>query len=392
MSRQRKIPAYCLHTASGQARVILNGKHIYLGKYGSDESKQKYFQILADWRISQPLLLENPTVAQAAAAYVRFAQTFYRKNGKPTSEVVTIQTAMKRLCREASSLPADKLSPRFIKAIQQRAIADGLSRQTVNKITSRVRRMARWAVSEELIPSSVLISLQAVRDLQQGRTEARESPPVKPVAVEKVLQTLPHLCPEAGAMVLVQLYTGMRPGEVILFRGAELDQSQEVWEYRPAIHKMQHKGRERIICIGPKAQAVLKPWLVHDPFQYVFSPDPKGAQGPYTLAAYRRHICRACEKAFGMPKELRNAYVPRKGIPKTQDEARRKEMGGLAVAWRTAHCWHPNQLRHTFATLARKSSGLEAARVTLGHSSAATSEVYAERDLDLARKVVAEIG
>ncbi len=41
--------------------------------------------------------------------------------------------------------------------------------------------------------------------------------------------------------------------------------------------------------------------------------------------------------------------------------------------------------------LARKANGLAAAQVSLGHSETKVTEVYAERDLTLASKVVAEI-
>ena len=46
--------------------------------------------------------------------------------------------------------------------------------------------------------------------------------------------------------------------------------------------------------------------------------------------------------------------------------------------------WTPNQLRHNFGTRARREFGIEAARVTLGHSSAVTTEIFAERDIDAA--------
>ncbi len=72
-------------------------------------------------------------------------------------------------------------------------------------------------------------------------------------------------------------------------------------------------------------------------------------------------------------------------------ELRRKLLDG-AGEWRRENCWSPNRLWHNFATEARWAAGLEAARVTLGHSSAVTSEIYAERDLEAARRVVAKIG
>ena len=54
--------------------------------------------------------------------------------------------------------------------------------------------------------------------------------------------------------------------------------------------------------------------------------------------------------------------------------------------------WHPNQLRHTHATEVRRRFGLEAAQVALGHERADTTQIYAERNLDLAVKVAAEVG
>jgi site-specific recombinase XerC len=67
-------------------------------------------------------------------------------------------------------------------------------------------------------------------------------------------------------------------------------------------------------------------------------------------------------------------------------------LAGLAAEWRAQHCWHPNQLRHSAATKIRAAYGIEAARVILGHSSAVTSEIYAEIDQEKARKIMEKMG
>lgn len=54
--------------------------------------------------------------------------------------------------------------------------------------------------------------------------------------------------------------------------------------------------------------------------------------------------------------------------------------------------WKPNQLRHSTGTRVRKTYGIEAAQVILGHSKADVSQVYAGRDYELAKKIAAEIG
>jgi integrase len=42
--------------------------------------------------------------------------------------------------------------------------------------------------------------------------------------------------------------------------------------------------------------------------------------------------------------------------------------------------WPPSRLRHTAATRIRKRYGIELARIILGHSTAFTTEIYAETD------------
>jgi len=60
--------------------------------------------------------------------------------------------------------------------------------------------------------------------------------------------------------------------------------------------------------------------------------------------------------------------------------------------FRQGNRWHPNQLRHAKATAVRKQFGLEAAQVILGHAAANVTQVYAERDFELARDVAKKIG
>ena len=54
--------------------------------------------------------------------------------------------------------------------------------------------------------------------------------------------------------------------------------------------------------------------------------------------------------------------------------------------------WSPNRLRHTAATEIRRTFGLEAAQVALGHSQADVTQIYAEKDLTLAAEVARKIG
>ncbi len=56
------------------------------------------------------------------------------------------------------------------------------------------------------------------------------------------------------------------------------------------------------------------------------------------------------------------------------------------------HHWAPNRLRHSRATAIREQYGLEAAQAVLGHSNADVTQIYAERDIAKAAKIMGEVG
>src|SRR5262249_48162241 len=109
----------------------------------------------------------------------------------------------------------------------------------------------------------------------------------------------------------------------------------------------------------------------------------------YTATSYQHAIDRACDRAFPPPGVL----AQREGETLARSWGRLPPAQRSEVkAWRKAHRWHPNQLRHSFATRVRREYGLEAAQVMLGHSRADVTQVYAERDQQLAAAVAAKIG
>jgi hypothetical protein len=109
-----------------------------------------------------------------------------------------------------------------------------------------IKRCFKWAVAEELVSPTILLGLQAVQGLRYGRSEARETEPVRPVADEHVNATLPYLGTVVAAMVRLQRITGMRVCEVTIMRPCDIDQSGEIWVYIPSIHKNLWRGQVAI--------------------------------------------------------------------------------------------------------------------------------------------------
>lgn len=310
----------------------------------------------------------------------------------------------------------------------------GWCRTHANRQTARLKHVFKWAVAAELVPPAVNQGLVAVPGLCKGKSGARESEPVKPVPDEWVEATLPRVSPQVAAMIRLQLLTGMRPGELVIMRGCDLDTTGPVWTYRPAHHKTEHHGHAREVRIGPKAQAVLWPYRKPDLGAYLFSPadaererrerlhaarktpmscgnrpGTNAVRAPrkrpakrYTVTSYRRAIARGCDAAFPPPADLAAVRVPAPRGPKgrgtrveTPAEWRARvgeERWAELLAWRETHLWHPHQLRHNAATRLRREFGIEAARVILGHRSAAVTHIYAEADVEKATRIMAEVG
>jgi hypothetical protein len=111
---RERIPTYRLHRSSGNAVVTLNSRDIYLGPHGSAESRAEYNRVVAEWLSNQrqgPPTSSNLTIVELVARYFPHVQSYYRKNGHPTSEVNTVRNALQPLLvsmairRPANSAP-----------------------------------------------------------------------------------------------------------------------------------------------------------------------------------------------------------------------------------------------------------------------------------------------
>jgi len=388
-------PSYRRHKNSGLAFVALNGRRIYLGKHGTPESRRAYDRTMAEWftngrRIAAPLAPAPLTVGEMIARFWEHAEGYYRKNGAPTSELDCIRQALRPLAELYADTPAADFGPLGLKSVRERMIGAGWSRGYLNRHVGRVKRAFKWAVAEGVIPAAVLHGLAAVPGLKRGRCEARESEPVKPVPEAHVNAVLPFLSRQLAAVVRLQLLTGGRSGEVLGMRVADLNMTGAVWEFRPASHKTEHHGRERVLFLGPKAQQIVRGFLKPDLGAPLFDAGE---------AERERHAERREERKTKLwPSHVRAQAGKRRKAKGDHfasrcyaPEAYARAVARACVLAGVPH-WHPHQLRHNAATLLRRELGIEAARVVLGHSSAAVTEIYAEVDLAKAKAAMERLG
>lgn len=387
---QDRTPAYCRHKASGQARVVLDGRTFYLGSHGTPESRILYDELVARWLANGRRLPEAEpealTVSEIILRYFRHCERHYAKRRTFESMLSRIKCALRPLKQLFGSTTAAGFGPKSLLLVREQFIDAGLARKTVNDNIQVIKRVFKWAVRDEIVPRDVRHGLEAVEGLRSGESKAKEPRKVLPVPEADVDAVLPHVLPPVRAMVELQRLTGMRPGEAVIMRTVDLDMTGRLWSYRPTFHKGDRRGIDREILLGERAQAILRPFLRANLTEYVFRPDeaererdaerrrrrkvplhpssrrrkpkavPKRTPGErYTTTTYARAITRACDKA---------------GVP----------------------TWTPHRLRHLFATRIRKEHGIEAARVMLGHQHVGVTEIYAERDQAVAASIAAKTG
>jgi integrase len=389
-----RTPKYRLHKGSGQALVQINGKRVYLGKYGTEQSKERYRKLVAEWLASgQRPAVTSPTVSSRTTpvpvnelilAFWQHAQTRYVKNGQPTSEICSYKTALKPVRRLYGQGLVTNFGPLALVACRQQLIDAGICRKRINQHVTRIRHVFKWGVAHELVPETIWRALCSIEGLRFG--EAVETKPVKPVPEQHVDSVKPHVTPQIWGMVNLQLWTGCRPGEACLVRGIDLKMQGNVWEYRPHSHKTEHHEKVRVIYLGPQAQAIIKPWLRSDLYAYLFSPREAREWYQNERARNRRTPRSSADEGRKRRRNPKRAPAERYST-RAYDHAISRACKRAEVP-----AWTPNQLRHNAATRIRGAYGIEAARVILGHSSAVTSEIYAEVDREKAQEIMRRIG
>jgi len=94
-NRTKPSPGIAFHKSTGKGYVKLNGKRHYPGEYDLPETKQKYFQIVAEWE-SNGRQLSSPDndarILGLISLYWECAKSYYRKpDGSPTSQIERIR-------------------------------------------------------------------------------------------------------------------------------------------------------------------------------------------------------------------------------------------------------------------------------------------------------------
>lgn len=187
-----KAPSLRYHL-SGQSVVTVDGRDFYLGKHDSPESIARYAVLIGiyqmggltlperfdlsslDDRVAVLASLSPVTAATHQAAKpitVRHITAAYREHVKTRYAENKIETdRMRGVCddidKHDGDIVATEYGPLRLQAQRQRWVDSGKSRVYCNRLTNSVKRIWKYAVSQELVDT--LVAVGQARQLDDGR-------------------------------------------------------------------------------------------------------------------------------------------------------------------------------------------------------------------------------
>jgi integrase len=323
------------------------------------------------------------SIAESVVAFLKHAKSYYGEG----SEFEKYSRALAPMVELYSDLNIRDFGIQEFKAIREQWVRKKHAREYVNKQAKRIIAFVKWLVGEGMLEPTVHQALRCVQPLKKGRCDCPESEKVRPVDEATIEKTIPHLSPVVADMVRLQSLIGCRPGELVKLKPAMVDTSGSVWVITIEEHKNSWRGHLRKIYVGPKAQAILKPYLDRPKDAFCFSPAESMEQRLQARAS-NRITAMSCGNRRGS-----NRVSSPKKKP-GQSYSTITYCKAIHYACRKARIplWSPNQLRHKVATELREREGVESASVILGHAHLPTTEIYAEASTKKALEVALRHG
>jgi integrase len=335
-------------------------------------------------------------IASLVRAYMEYANDYYvDSEGNTTKEPGNVRYSVRPLVDLFANLPIEEFGPLRLKEVRQRMIELGWCRKLINKRVCIIKRMFKWAVSEQIVSPVILHGLQAVVGLKRGRCKAKEKQRILPVDEKYVHMVLDYTTKVVAAMIRLQLLSSMRPGEIVIMRPCDIDRSGEIWHYFPYKYKTQHledPTKRRIISIGPKGQEILRPFLLRKDDSYCFTPQESEQDRRVRQFKLRKTPISCGNKPGSNKKEDPNRKPGNAYDTTSYGKAIRYAIKAARKAGLQVPDWTAYQLRHTAATKVRKEYGYESAGAALGHTNMSATAIYAERNQGLADQAALKFG
>lgn len=402
----KRPPKLCRNKYRNSAFVIVNGKQIYLGKWGSPEAQAAYDRFLLEWmknrnRPQKPNYRPGRGI-MLVEMVVAYIAEYRERPVKNRSDLNTFILLGKRMAALFPDYETDDFRIRDLEMLRDSFQKEGFNRggehrdycrTYLNKLVNRVKTIFAWGVSKEMVSAETCDRLKYLQPLRKGRTTAPEPEArhlVSPSDYRAVLDVMPFYYRD---IIEILRFTGMRPSELINMRVGEIDRAGEIWIYRPPVHKTEHSGNVRAVAIGKNAQKLLAPHLDgRRGDEYVFTPSRAMESLWKTKRVNRKTRVQPSQEKRAAERAGKYAKYSPKLAPDAVRKAVARACTKAIEAGTLVQPWTPYELRHTAITEVRTKFGAEAAQHFAGHANLNTQRFYDHSALITATAVAKEIG
>lgn len=401
----KRPPKLCHNKKKNFAYIYIGRKQVYLGKWGSDETKAAYTRFLMEWAKSKTATEArlHPGKISLVEVVCAFIEDFRARPSKSLSDLNTYIFLGKRICSLFPDYAADDFRIRDLETLRDSFQKEGYyrggrrheyTRTYLNKLMNRTKSIFSWGISKEMVSAETYARLKFLVPLRRGQTSAPEPEKKHTVSDSDFNAVLNYLIPTYRDIAVILRYTGMRPSELANMRICDIEMTGDLWIYRPSEHKTAYRGNTRSIVIGEKAQNALKRHLENrGEEEYVFTP-ARVMEEFWTEKRFQRKskVTPSQTERGNQRKEKRTVGYSEKLNTCLIGKAVKRACKLALTDGKIETPWTPYELRHTAITEARIHFGAEAAQHFAGHSTIHTQEVYDHSAVLSASRVVEKLG
>ncbi len=206
-------------------------KRVYFGKEADPGTQSKILEFRRQFlagrysREDDHRELSEVSIAFLATKFLTWARNEYSPRSQEPERYRHILKMLVLYCGEDT---VESFGLATLEAFRQTLIDNGsCCRKEINQRMQRLKRVFKWGAARRLVPLHVNAEIQLLEALRKGRGKARENPPVRPVPLETVARTMPHLSSVVAAMV-----------RIVNKRG-------DLWSNRPDLKRATKSDREK---------------------------------------------------------------------------------------------------------------------------------------------------
>lgn len=231
---------------------------VYFGNYNSDESLAAYQKWCSENVGASDDFSESVLMQTALEEYLLTINSSFKQSYCEPRRLGV------KLLAPWAKLPVKDFRKKHMTEIRENLSKLPRALSTQNRKLKYIREFFQWCSEKDYCTGSKLADINSVRLIMKGENQILPRKQRKAVNLEHVKQTVEHLSPTLRTMVMLQMFTGMRSGNLVDLENRLIDRTGNVWVYVPEHHKADDKFELRISIIKP-AQVLLQEYIESRP-------------------------------------------------------------------------------------------------------------------------------